>query len=171
MDIIYEICNLCNGETAKYKEKELTTMMLGFLKDTNRWVKISAYLRLGEFISSLQGQKVHEGLVEHYLQMASSSVNGLTQENEIIIACAYNFPAVILTLGPAHWPAFLKLFHVLMKDNVKVKKPLVCSLHHIAKIIGEENAEKDLLPILYTVLKDKSKRDFGGGLGDNVNRR
>ena len=36
----------------------------------------------------------------------------------------------------------------------RVKKPLACSLHVIADIIGKEKAYKDLIPVLESILKD-----------------
>jgi serine/threonine-protein phosphatase 4 regulatory subunit 1 len=71
-------------------------------------------------------------------------------------ACAYNFPAVLLTLGASKWPVLSKLFHVLLKNGDKIKRPLACALHEIAKIIGEEKAEKELIGILESFLKSSS---------------
>jgi serine/threonine-protein phosphatase 4 regulatory subunit 1 len=62
----------------------------------------------------------------------------------------------LLTLGPSKWSILSKLFHSLLKNGEKIKKPLACSLHEIAKIIGEEKAEKELLSVLESFLKDSS---------------
>lgn len=135
-------------------------MILNFLKDSNKWVKISAYKNLGPFISTLQGLRVNEKLVENYISMSNSSINNLAPENEIIHACSYNFPAVVLTLGPSRWPSLLKLFQALVRSNDMVKKPLACGLHEIARIIGEERAESDLLYVLELFLRDSSRIFF-----------
>jgi len=71
-------------------------------------------------------------------------------------ACAFNFPAVLLALGGSRWSTLSKLFQVLIKNGDKIKKPLACALHEIAKIIGEEKAEKELIKVLGTFLKDPS---------------
>jgi len=63
-----------------------------------------------------------------------------------------------LTLGPSKWPLLSGLFRALLKNGDKIKKPLACSLHEIAKIIGEEKAEKELLGVLESFLKDSSKK-------------
>lgn len=42
----------------------------------------------------------------------------------------------------------------------QVKRPLACSLHEIAKIIGEEQAEKDLFKVMTEFLNDPSKRFY-----------
>jgi hypothetical protein len=39
--------------------------------------------------------KINEKLIQHYLKMNDPSINNLLNDNEIIIACAYNFPAVL----------------------------------------------------------------------------
>ena len=144
---------------AEVRENELTDAILNFLKDSNKWVKISAYKNLGPFISTLEGLKVNEKLIENYLHMADSNVNNLAPDNEIIFACSYNFPAVVLTLGPSKWPTSVKLFQTLVKGNEKIRKPIACSLHEIAKIIGEEKAEKDLVGVLERFLHDSSKKE------------
>jgi len=154
IDIIYEISNLCRDDLAEIRENELTEAILNFIRDSNKWVKISAYKNLGRFISTLEGLRVNERLVENYLHMADSNVNSLGTDSEIIHACAFNFPAVVLTLGPSKWPLLVKLFQTLVKSNDKVRKPIACSLHEIAKIIGEERAEKDLVVVLERFLKD-----------------
>lgn len=156
IDIIFEISKLCKDELAEVRENELTDAILNFLKDSNKWVKISAYKNLGPFISTLEGLKVNEKLIENYLHMADSNVNNLAPDNEIIFACSYNFPAVVLTLGPSKWPTLVKLFQTLVKGNEKIRKPIACSLHEIAKIIGEEKAEKDLVGVLERFLHDSN---------------
>ena len=70
-------------------------------------------------------------------------------------ACAFNFPAVLQTLGPPKWPLLSKLFQTLLKNDAKIKRPLACSLHEIAKIVGEEKAEKELISVLEMFLKEK----------------
>ena len=37
--------------------------MLNLLKDSNKWVKASAYKNLGKFIHSLKGIKINEKLI------------------------------------------------------------------------------------------------------------
>ena len=72
-------------------------------------------------------------------------------------ACAFNFPAVLQTLGPSKWPILSKLFQTVLKNDSKIRKPLACSLHEIAKIVGEEKAEKELISVLEGFLKEKDE--------------
>ena len=45
------------------REQVLTEIMLNLLKDSNKWVRVSAYKSLGKFIYTLKGQKINEKLV------------------------------------------------------------------------------------------------------------
>lgn len=52
---------------------------------------------------------------------------------------------------------FLLLFFKYLLSNIKqIRRPLSCSLHEIARIIGPDRAEKDLINILEGILKDQS---------------
>jgi hypothetical protein len=62
------------------------------------------------------------------------------------------------------WPNFKPLYNYLLESNdkvvfyiiyKKVRIPLASSLHEVAKIIGPENASKDLIPVLEKFLNDK----------------
>jgi len=39
---------------------------------------------------------------------------------------------------------------------LKVRYPLACSLHEVARIIGPDAAKKDLFPVINKLLHDKS---------------
>lgn len=138
------------------RESTLTTIMLKFLKDNNKWVKISGYKQLGPFISTLAGLNINEKLYENYCLMTESSLNNLSPDNEIIIACAFNFPAVLQAFGSSRWTQMSKMFLTMMKKQAEIRRPLACALHEIARIVGPDRAEKDLITILESVLKDQS---------------
>jgi serine/threonine-protein phosphatase 4 regulatory subunit 1 len=153
VDSIVEMAKISDNET---KETELVERELEFMKDSSKWVKISAYKSLGPFISTLAGLKINEKLLENYLHMTDSSINSMAPENEIVSACAYNFPAVLYTLGPQRWGNLSKLFQSLLKNEAKVKIPLACALHELASMIGEEKADTELFPVLKSLLKDQN---------------
>ena len=70
--------------------------------------------------------------------MADNDINSIGKENEVMYACAYNFPAVLDALGRERWPELIKLYEKLLKStDKKIKITLSESLHEIAKIIGE----------------------------------
>lgn len=80
MDNVCEIAVISDETT---RESQLTEVLLAFLKDSSKWVKVAAYKNLGPFIATLMGRRINEKLIESYLAMAESSVNGLSQENEV----------------------------------------------------------------------------------------
>ena len=51
--------------------------MLFFLKDTNKWVKITAYKNLGPFINTLKGLEVNKKLIVEFTKMTEKEVNSL----------------------------------------------------------------------------------------------
>ena len=75
--------------------------------------------------------------------------------DDVIFHCAYNFPAVLLTLGSAAWPQLKPIYEKLVRDSrVKVRKTLAFSLFELAKILGSNLVESELIPILFHFLKD-----------------
>lgn len=123
--------------------------MLNFLKDSNKWVRLSAYKSIGKFIHMLKGLKLNEKLLVEFCRMTESDVNSIGKENEIIYNCAYNFPAVVDALGSARWPELYKVYEKLIKSpDKKIKITISESLHEIAKIIGEQNTEKYLFKVI-----------------------
>lgn len=75
-------------------------------------------------------------------------------DNDTAFHCAFNFPAVLKTLGAEFWTKKLKPMHDQMVTDMrwKVRRSLAYSIHECAGIIGPELTEKDLLPILFHFL-------------------
>jgi len=76
------------------------------------------------------------------------------------LVMAYNFPAVILTLGKSHWSK-LKAVHSQLCSNPssKVRRSLAASLHEVAKIIGVEWATEDLFEVFRNFLDSRFEKD------------
>ncbi|GAA5955600.1 hypothetical protein JCM21900_006666 [Sporobolomyces salmonicolor] len=71
------------------------------------------------------------------------------------ILTAFNFPAVILTLGRDQWPVVREHHLALCQDPVeKARQSLASSLHEVAKIIGPDQADASLLDPLSWFLRD-----------------
>ena len=70
--------------------------------------------------------------------MADNDVNNLGRDNEIILNCAYNFPAVLLSVGRERWETDLwRVYEKLLKCyDKKIRKILSESVHEIAKLVG-----------------------------------
>ena len=91
--------------------------MLSFLKDSNKWVKLSAYKNLGKFIWTLKGLRINEKLVQEFFRMTDNDINSIGRDNEVIYSCAYNFPAVVDALGKERWVELYKVYEKLLKNN------------------------------------------------------
>ena len=57
--------------------------MLKFLKDLNKWVKLTAYKNLGPFISTYEGHIVPDKLLEHYYKMTDPQIIQLGNDIEV----------------------------------------------------------------------------------------
>ncbi len=64
------------------------------------------------------------------------------------LVCAFNYPAVALTLGRDRWPELRDLYLSLSQNSsFKVRRTLAASLGEMAKIIGPEHSRQDLLGV------------------------
>ncbi|GAA6009944.1 hypothetical protein JCM10207_002168 [Rhodosporidiobolus poonsookiae] len=71
------------------------------------------------------------------------------------ILTAFNFPAVVLTLGRFNWPLLRDAHRTLCQDRVeKVRQSLASSLFEVAKIIGPEQGAAALVDPLGWFLRD-----------------
>lgn len=78
-------------------------------------------------------------------------------DNNLCFKCAYNFPAVMLTLGKQFWPLLHLHFLSLCNDlqsSVRVRKTMAKSIYQIALIVGSEQATKDLVAPFVEFFKD-----------------
>ncbi|KAI9065105.1 ARM repeat-containing protein [Trametes sanguinea] len=64
------------------------------------------------------------------------------------LVCAFNYPAVTLTLGKDRWHELRPLYRILAQSPAfKVRRTLAASLGEMAKIIGEEHSRADLMDV------------------------
>lgn len=62
------------------------------------------------------------------------------------LICAFNLPAVILTLGRTRWDDLRALYIFLAKTGtVNVRQTLAASIGEVARIVGPVNARRDLV--------------------------
>ncbi|KAG9318787.1 armadillo-type protein [Chiua virens] len=77
------------------------------------------------------------------------------------LACAFNYPAVALTLGQARWGELRSLYLNLSRNrSVKVRKTLAASLGELAMIIGPENAGRDLVDVWWDAMQSAEDNDI-----------
>lgn len=134
--------------------KVLVPRFLAFADDASRWVRGAAYQVLGPFISTFANGTVPTQLVDHFCQMTNPAL-AKSVDSEIAAHCAYAFPAVVQTLGPAGWATLQPAFELLVKDvQWRVRKSLACSLHVLAGILGTALAEQHLLGAFELLVRD-----------------
>lgn len=70
------------------------------------------------------------------------------------LVCAFNYPAVALTLGKDRWPELRDVYlDIAANRATKVRRTLAASLGQLAKIIGEEHAQRDLVGIWWDAIR------------------
>lgn len=70
-------------------------------------------------------------------------------------ACAFQFPAVLHTLGAARWADLRESYLALTRDEeVSVRRTLAFSLHAIAQVLGPQIVEAELLSVFEAFVGD-----------------
>ena len=94
------------------------------------------------------------------LSMAPSALtmqppHGHPSDPERAMICAFNLPAVVVTLGAAQWTEIRSFHKALSQDKQSaVRRSLAASIAALAKIIGPQQAANDLSPIFEAFLFD-----------------
>ncbi|RXG55195.1 Serine/threonine-protein phosphatase 4 regulatory subunit 1 [Armadillidium vulgare] len=119
-------------------------------------------VRKSNYVSSDISQDiVPKTLLEHYISM-THPMRAEQVDDEITRHCAYSLPAVALTLGRRYWSVLRETYEKLAKDmHWKVRRTLAFSIHELALILGEELAQKDLLPVFEGLIKDLDEVRIG----------
>ena len=88
-----------------------------------------------------------------------------SSNKDVCYYSSFNFPAFVYTLGKDHWESFRKLYLKLAKFNDgRIKKTLAHSIHELARILGPEITESDLVPLMERFLKDPTNEIRSGAL-------
>jgi serine/threonine-protein phosphatase 4 regulatory subunit 1 len=76
--------------------------------------------------------------------------------------CAFNFPAIAQTLGLSNWKHVRNLYKKLAEDNNwKVRQTLAYSIHELARILGTECTQAELVPVFDSFIKDVDEVRMG----------
>ncbi|KAG2020367.1 hypothetical protein CC2G_005721 [Coprinopsis cinerea AmutBmut pab1-1] len=110
------------------------------------------------FLGRKEDVDVRQGKTTLYPWMVNQQQEDATEsfytDPERPLICAFNFPAVALTLGGPRWPELREVYLDLSKNpNGKVRKTLAASLGEMAKIVGRDAAQKDLLPVWWSSVR------------------
>lgn len=100
-------------------------------------------------------------LLGHFITMVDINTQN-SLDSEMNYNCAFNFPAIALTLGVEHWRYIRDLYKKLAEDvSWKVRQTLAYSIHELAIILGTENTQNDLVPIFDSYIKDVDEVRIG----------
>ena len=103
---------------------------------------------------------VPQFLIDFFVSMADP--RAISIGNEISHHCAFSFPAVALTLGRENWPLLKQAYEELADAReYRVRRTMASSIHELARILGEELAGRDLVPIYDLIIKDLDEVRIG----------
>ncbi|KAI8638998.1 armadillo-type protein [Parasitella parasitica] len=160
---------LCGVLSEESKTELTVTSVETFRNDISRNVRNAMADIVGELVSKFLPEgwertghpgKIPEPLLQYFLSLGSNASNSNNQMLKLEIdrtyICAYNFPVVVLTAGADYWDTHLRDTYLgLTKDyQIKVRCTFAHSLHDIARIIGPELTERDLVQIFALYLMD-----------------
>ena len=74
------------------------------------------------------------------------------------LICAFNYPAVALTLGSARWPELRDVYREIAANRtLEVQRTVAASLGVLAEVIGKEHANLDLVGVWWNVIRNDNK--------------
>jgi serine/threonine-protein phosphatase 4 regulatory subunit 1 len=114
-------------------------------------VRGTAFQNIGPFIAALKDMKeIDQRIIDFYISTTDNSSN-----KDVCYYSSFNLPAFIYTLGKEKWDEFRKIYLKLSKFNdSRIKRTLAHSIHELARILGQDITEADLVPIMERFLKD-----------------
>jgi len=96
------------------------------------------------------------------LQLQQLSLNSTIDDDPARpLACAFNYPAVAFTLGRARWPELRGLYLTLAQNrSPKIRRTLAASLGDLAKIIGPDNAQRDMMGVWWDAMRSEDDNEI-----------
>ncbi|KAF8797930.1 ARM repeat-containing protein [Phlegmacium glaucopus] len=107
------------------------------------------------FLGRKEDRRVRDGQQElgYKKEKQTPSESFFTDPKRPLI-CAFNFPAVALTLGGKRWCEIREVYLEIASNPASgVRRTLAASLGEIAKIIGSEHAQTDLMDVWWRSIK------------------
>jgi len=170
---------------SRLRNESLVDLWKKLERDQMRTVKYAALQKLGYFIATfappydnnkprqdISGDRLKavNELIPYFTSMAFIKTGDTQEEAEIRLHCAFCFPAVVYTVGIDGWMSLRDAFFHLARgpeeeipggkantNNTILRRCLACSLHEIAKVLGEKVVEIELMPLYEAFLKDSSE--------------
>ena len=149
------------------RRKLATDTIIGLVTDESAAVRLGVLEVLGEVLYTFHGDQdgVPQDLLDLFLgRRIDLNSPHLSPNQEILdlflqepkrhLIRAFNYPAVVLALGKERWKDMRDLYLSLAADSdFKVQRTLTASLGELAGIIGEDNAQQDLMRVWRNALK------------------
>ena len=145
------------------RRENLVLIMRALKQDVSPNVQLAAFEMIGEVIYLFHEDDngVPDELVRLFMGQPmdphdeSDNFNEIFSNSDYALIVAFNFPAVVLTLGAEQWPRLRELYSRLTThahDNVR--NSLAASLYQMAKLIGSKATCEDLMPVSEQFLHD-----------------
>lgn len=158
-----------NKEKSNYNHsnEDFLIIFRSFILDPQKYVRSQVIEIFGQFIYQLEKNELDEqffnfyknSLEEYFFNVKEFGIETeVNFYNGIIFNCAYNFPSVLYCFGEEYWHKLKEVYSNLANDkNEKVIMTIISSFHEIAKIVGPNLIESDLLPIYDSFLSHRSE--------------
>lgn len=158
-----------NKENSNYTSKndEFKNIFINFILDPQKYVRLAAIESFGQFIYQLEKDELDDqffnfyknSLEEYFFNVKEFGIETeMNYYGNIVFNCAYNFPAVLYCYGSSYWPKLKDIYFNLANDiNDKVNNTILSSIHEVAKIIGPDLLDSDLLHVYDSFLSQRKE--------------
>ena len=148
-DFVAEIAKV---SPLQQKSAEMQELYFKFLQDpTSKIVRGTAFQNIGPFIAEFKDVAGIDERITHFFLNTTEK----TGSKDVCYYAAYNFPAFVYVYGNKEWPRFRKVYLKLTSANdFQTKKSLACSIHEIARLLGPEITDAELIDIFDKFLND-----------------
>ncbi|CAD7702333.1 unnamed protein product [Ostreobium quekettii] len=124
-------------------------------EDLSTWVKASALMSFGPFLTTLETQSLVPELLEEFCKVISEHC-GLS-DDAVLLSCAHAFPGVALKAGAQGWSSLRGLYLTMAGCKEEgVRRTLACSAHELVAPLDKEVLEEDVLPAVHSWMEDPS---------------
>ena len=149
-DVVAEIAKVSPLEQ---KAQELQDLYFKFLQDpTSKIVRGTAFQNIGPFVAEFKDVAPIDERITHFFVTTTEKTNS----KDVCYYAAFNFPAFVYVYEKAGWKRFRSVYAKLTTVNdLSTKKTLACSIHEIARILGPEITDSELIDVFDRFLKDK----------------
>eukprot|EP00960_Hanusia_phi_P068216 766787-Hanusia_phi.AAC.3 len=111
------LADMAASITSEMRGKHILPLFDKLATDVSRWVRNAAFQHLGPLIATLSSEEVTPKLLQYYSSMATGKGQSVTADHDLptfwywvstssyslTVVSAYNFPAVVMTVGKENW--------------------------------------------------------------------